>query len=103
MCASGLKAITLAAAQLSLGQRSVMVAGGMESMSNVPYVMSREKPSYGGVRMEDLIVKDGLTDVYNKFHMVGPQHLTLRYMGILLDPFQSQGSVHTTPLESKQH
>lgn len=47
-----------------------MVAGGMESMSNVPYVMSRETPAYGGVRMEDLIVKDGLTDVYNKVHMV---------------------------------
>lgn len=47
-----------------------MVAGGMESMSNVPYVMSRDTPSYGGVKMDDLIVKDGLTDVYNKFHMV---------------------------------
>lgn len=47
-----------------------MVAGGMESMSNVPYVMTRDTPAYGGVRMEDLIVKDGLTDVYNKFHMV---------------------------------
>ena len=47
-----------------------MVAGGMESMSNVPYVMTRETPAYGGVRIEDLIVKDGLTDVYNKFHMV---------------------------------
>ena len=47
-----------------------MVVGGMESMSNVPYVMARETPAYGGVRMEDLIVKDGLTDVYNKFHMV---------------------------------
>lgn len=42
----------------------------MESMSNVPYVMARETPAYGGVKMEDLIVKDGLTDVYNKFHMV---------------------------------
>lgn len=42
----------------------------MESMSNVPYVMARESPAYGGVKMEDLIVKDGLTDVYNKFHMV---------------------------------
>lgn len=42
----------------------------MESMSNVPYVMAREAPPYGGVKMEDLIVKDGLTDVYNKFHMV---------------------------------
>lgn len=50
--------------------QDVMVAGGMESMSNVPYVMSRESPAYGGVRLEDLIVKDGLTDVYNKFHMV---------------------------------
>lgn len=50
--------------------QDVMVAGGMESMSNVPYVMSRDTPAYGGVRMEDLIVKDGLTDVYNKFHMV---------------------------------
>lgn len=47
-----------------------MVAGGMESMSQVPYVMAREAPPYGGVKMEDLIVKDGLTDVYNKFHMV---------------------------------
>lgn len=50
--------------------QDVMVAGGMESMSNVPYVMPRETPAYGGVKMEDLIVKDGLTDVYNKFHMV---------------------------------
>lgn len=50
--------------------QDVMVAGGMESMSNVPYIMSRESPAYGGVQMEDLIIKDGLTDVYNKFHMV---------------------------------
>ena len=42
----------------------------MESMSNVPYVMGRDTPSYGGLKVEDIIVKDGLTDVYNKFHMV---------------------------------
>lgn len=48
------------------------MAGGMESMSNVPYVMSRDSPAYGGVKMDDLIVKDGLTDVYNQFHMVKP-------------------------------
>ena len=47
-----------------------MVAGGMESMSNVPYVMNRGTTPYGGVKLEDLIVKDGLTDVYNKIHMV---------------------------------
>lgn len=47
-----------------------MVAGGMESMSNVPYVMIRGTTPYGGVKLEDLIVKDGLTDVYNSIHMV---------------------------------
>ena len=41
VCASGLKAISLAAAQLSLGQRSVMVAGGMESLSNTPFTLAR--------------------------------------------------------------
>ena len=51
----------------------------MESMSNVPYVMTRDTPSYGGVRMEDLIVKDGLTDVYNKFHMVSSGPVTRGY------------------------
>uniref|UniRef100_A0A8C7RT76 acetyl-CoA C-acetyltransferase n=1 Tax=Oncorhynchus mykiss TaxID=8022 RepID=A0A8C7RT76_ONCMY len=69
VCASGMKSIMLAAQSLMCGHQDVMVAGGMESMSNVPYVMTRDTPSYGGVRMEDLIVKDGLTDVYNKFHM----------------------------------
>uniref|UniRef100_A0A7N6FB01 acetyl-CoA C-acetyltransferase n=1 Tax=Anabas testudineus TaxID=64144 RepID=A0A7N6FB01_ANATE len=69
VCASGMKSIMLAAQSLMCGHQDVMVAGGMESMSNVPYVMARETPAYGGVRIEDLIVKDGLTDVYNKFHM----------------------------------
>ncbi|KAK7904238.1 hypothetical protein WMY93_016845 [Mugilogobius chulae] len=69
VCASGMKSIMMAAQSLMCGHQDVMVAGGMESMSNVPYVMAREAPAYGGVRMEDLIVKDGLTDVYNKFHM----------------------------------
>ncbi|XP_039600447.1 acetyl-CoA acetyltransferase, mitochondrial [Polypterus senegalus] len=69
VCASGMKSVMLAAQSLMCGHQDVMVAGGMESMSNVPYVMKREAPGYGGVQMEDLIVKDGLTDVYNKFHM----------------------------------
>ncbi|XP_024120039.1 acetyl-CoA acetyltransferase, mitochondrial [Oryzias melastigma] len=69
VCASGMKAVMMAAQSLMCGHQDVMVAGGMESMSNVPYVMARETPAYGGVKMEDLIVKDGLTDVYNKFHM----------------------------------
>ncbi|TSM28232.1 Acetyl-CoA acetyltransferase, mitochondrial [Bagarius yarrelli] len=69
VCASGMKSIMMAAQSLMCGHQDVMVAGGMESMSQVPYVMARETPQYGGVKMEDLIVKDGLTDVYNKFHM----------------------------------
>lgn len=55
----------------------------MESMSNVPYVMSRESPTYGGVKMEDLIVKDGLTDVYNKFHMVKMEQLCVLKVSVV--------------------
>ena len=47
-----------------------MVAGGMESMSNVPYYMKRGETPYGGVQLVDGIVHDGLWDVYNQFHMV---------------------------------
>ena len=50
--------------------QDIMVAGGMESMSNVPYYMKRGPSPYGGVQLVDGIVYDGLTDVYNKFHMV---------------------------------
>ncbi|XP_075707706.1 acetyl-CoA acetyltransferase, mitochondrial [Rhinoderma darwinii] len=69
VCASGMKSIMLAAQSLMCGHQNVMVAGGMESMSNVPYCMTRGATPYGGVKLEDLIVKDGLTDVYNKIHM----------------------------------
>ncbi|OCT57598.1 hypothetical protein XELAEV_18003300mg [Xenopus laevis] len=69
VCASGMKSVMLAAQSLMCGHQQVMVAGGMESMSNVPYCMSRGATPYGGVKLEDLIVKDGLTDVYNKIHM----------------------------------
>ncbi|XP_073518304.1 acetyl-CoA acetyltransferase, mitochondrial [Phyllobates terribilis] len=69
VCASGMKSVMLAAQSLMCGHQKVMVAGGMESMSNVPYCMTRGATPYGGVKLEDLIVKDGLTDVYNKIHM----------------------------------
>ncbi|MFT7800262.1 acetyl-CoA acetyltransferase, mitochondrial, partial [Arapaima gigas] len=82
VCASGMKSIMLAAQSLMCGHQDVMVAGGMESMSNVPYIMSRETPPYGGVKMEDLIVKDGLTDVYNKFHMGNCAENTAKNSGI---------------------
>lgn len=69
VCASGLKAVTLATQTLQLGRQNVIVAGGLESMSNVPYYMKRGATPYGGVHLTDGILLDGLTDVYNKFHM----------------------------------
>lgn len=69
VCASGMKSIMMASQSLMCGHQDVMLAGGMESMSKVPIAMDRTPPSYGGVKMNDLIVHDGLTDVYNKFHM----------------------------------
>ncbi|GAC93716.1 acetyl-CoA C-acyltransferase [Pseudozyma hubeiensis SY62] len=68
VCASGMKAISLAAQSIALGQRGVMVAGGMESMSNAPYYLPRGN-AYGHVQATDAIVKDGLFDVYNQFAM----------------------------------
>lgn len=69
MCASGAKAIILAAQSLMTGQNDVAVAGGMESMSNAPYLLARGDTPYGGVTMQDAILKDGLTDVYENLHM----------------------------------
>lgn len=69
VCASGMKSVMLAAQSLMCGHQDVMVAGGMESMSNVPFAVPRAEPAYGGHKMEDLIVNDGLWDVYNQFHM----------------------------------
>ncbi|ODN02532.1 Acetyl-CoA acetyltransferase, mitochondrial [Orchesella cincta] len=69
VCASGMKSIMLATQNLKCGDQQIMVAGGMESMSNVPYYMTRGETPYGGVKLVDGIVFDGLTDVYNKIHM----------------------------------
>lgn len=82
VCASGMKSIMLAAQNLALGQVEVMVAGGQESMSNVPYYMKRGDTPYGGVLLVDGIVADGLTDVYNKFHMGNCGENTAKKMGI---------------------
>merc|ERR1712048_1556028 len=82
VCASGMKSIMQASQSLQLGQNSVMVAGGFESMSNVPYYMNRGDTPYGGVAMKDGLVADGLTDVYNKFHMGNCGENTAKKLGI---------------------
>jgi acetyl-CoA C-acetyltransferase len=69
VCASGMKTIMLGAQSIMCGSQQSIVAGGMESMSHVPFYLSRAEPSYGGVNLQDGIVFDGLTDVYNKVHM----------------------------------
>jgi len=69
VCASGLKAISLATAELSLGHRGLMVAGGMESLSNTPFTLKRGVTPYGGLKMTDTCNHDGLTDAYSGWHM----------------------------------
>ncbi|CAC5360166.1 ACAT [Mytilus coruscus] len=69
VCASGMKSIMMAAQSLMCGHQEVMVAGWMESMSNVPYYMSRGQTPYGKVELKDGIVFDGLTDAYDHIHM----------------------------------
>jgi len=71
VCASGTKAIMLAAQSIALGQNDIVVAGGMESMSNVPYYLEKARTGYrlGHGQMTDGLVKDGLWDVYNDYHM----------------------------------
>jgi len=71
VCASGLKAVVLAAQNIQLGLAEAQVAGGMESMSRVPYYLPRaaQNPPFGEMKLEDGLIKDGLWDVYNQFHM----------------------------------
>lgn len=69
VCASGMKAIILGTQSILLGDADVVVAGGMESMSNAPYYLNRGETPYGGVTLNDAIVNDGLTDSFNKIHM----------------------------------
>lgn len=71
VCASGMKAIMNAANQIQLGEADIIVAGGMESMSNVPYYLPKHRfgSKLGHGKVEDGIIKDGLWDVYNDFHM----------------------------------
>ncbi|MBS1573283.1 MAG: acetyl-CoA C-acyltransferase [Bacteroidetes bacterium] len=70
VCASGMKAVMLASQAIKAGDREVIVAGGMENMSQVPhYFAARNATKLGDVKMQDGMVLDGLTDVYNKVHM----------------------------------
>lgn len=71
VCASGMKAIMLGAQNILLGDADIVVAGGMESMSNVPFYSPNMRwgNKYGNVQLVDGLAKDGLTDVYHNYAM----------------------------------
>jgi acetyl-CoA C-acetyltransferase len=70
VCASGMKAISLARATIKMGEAEIVIAGGMENMSQVPHYLDARKGSkFGDIKMRDGMLVDGLTDVYNKSHM----------------------------------
>jgi acetyl-CoA C-acetyltransferase len=84
VCASGLKAVVFAAQNIQLGLAEAQIAGGMENMSRVPYYTPRSSslPAFGTVQMEDGLIKDGLWDVYNQFHMGVCAETTAKKEGI---------------------
>lgn len=84
VCASGMKAIAQGAQSILLGDADIVVAGGMESMSNVPFYSPnlRWGNKYGNVTMIDGLAKDGLTDVYHNYAMGNAADLCARECGI---------------------
>src|SRR6266536_1258608 len=71
VCGSGLKAVGLAAQAIQTGNSALVVAGGMESMTNAPYLLPQARKGYrlGDAQIIDSMVRDGLWDVYNDYHM----------------------------------
>lgn len=84
VCASGMKAVSLAASQIQLGLASAQVAGGMENMSRVPYYLPRasQQPPFGEMKLVDGLLGDGLMDVYNGVHMGNCAENTARKHGV---------------------
>ncbi|HSE50242.1 MAG TPA: acetyl-CoA C-acetyltransferase [Terriglobales bacterium] len=71
VCGSGLKAVALAAQAVQTGNAEIVVAGGMESMSNAPYLLPQARKGYrlGNAQIIDAVVHDGLWEIYNNYHM----------------------------------
>jgi acetyl-CoA C-acetyltransferase len=84
VCGSGLKAVMLANQAIVSGDAEVVVAGGMESMSNAPYLLMKARSGYrmGHGELIDSMIRDGLWDVYNQFHMGEAAELCAQTLGI---------------------
>ena len=82
VCGSGLKAVALAAQAIETGNAEIVVAGGMESMTNAPYLLPQARAGYrmGNGTLVDAMVHDGLWEAYNGFHMgVGAEMIAAKY------------------------
>ena len=82
VCGSGLKAVALAAQAIQTENAEMVVAGGMESMTNAPYLLPQARAGYrmGNGVLVDAMIQDGLWEVYNDFHMgVGAEMIAARY------------------------
>ncbi|RJP16635.1 MAG: acetyl-CoA C-acetyltransferase [Candidatus Abyssobacteria bacterium SURF_5] len=84
VCGSGLKSVMLAFDAIRVGEAEVIVAGGMENMTRAPYALDRARGGYrmGDGKIYDLMIKDGLWDVYNDFHMGNAAELCAEKFGI---------------------
>jgi len=84
VCGSGLKAVALAAQAVTLGESEIVVAGGMESMSNCPYLLEGGRTGFrlGDHKVVDSMIADGLWDVYENFHMGMTGELVAEKYGI---------------------
>ena len=71
VCGSGLKAVALAAQSIIAGDNEVVVAGGMESMTNAPYAIEKARWGcrMGDTKLTDVMIKDGIWDIFNNYHM----------------------------------
>nr|QFU80949.1 AACT2 [Eotetranychus kankitus] len=82
LCASGMKSLMLASGLLSLKQANIMIAGGMESMSNVPFILKRGDTNYGHTQLYDALLSDGLMDAFHNIHMGNCGENTAKKYGI---------------------
>jgi len=84
VCASGMKSIMYAAIQIQVGEADVVLAGGMESMSNVPYYLPKHRfgSKMGNAKVIDGMVHDGLWDIYNDYHMGNAGELCAKECGL---------------------
>lgn len=84
VCGSGLKAVMMATQAVMSGDAEVVVAGGMESMSNAPYLLTKARTGYrmGPGELVDSMIHDGLWDVYNQFHMGAAGEICARVLEI---------------------